>query len=720
MHPDPANLLHARGRADGVDVVEGEIDGVRYRDPHSGFSVLRAKIEERDEMMVGELAGTVEKGAKFIARGKWVEDQKHGRQFKFETLELRAPTSEEQIIARLVTYPGVGERTAERIVEQFGERTWAVMDSSIDDLLHIPGIGKKAFAKIREHHHRQSGPVAQIKNRLIAVGAPPGLAKAIHEAFGDRGLGMLDNHPFKVAIYVERFGFKLAEKFARATGLDPENDDRVEAGVIQTMVHQRADGHCGMPPVELEHGAADLLGRVRGRVVDEAVERLVSRGALRYEAGLLLLSGTDKMEKRVASQIRALTRPVRAVWDSTSSFELSGAQHEVLAAVARSGVTVLTGGPGTGKSTAIAAVLEMAERARWEVTLCAPTGRAAKRLTEATGKPASTIHRLLRPLPSGGFHYDQSNPLPAGLVIVDEVSMLDLELADALFAALSIEHRILLVGDVDQLPSVGPGNVLSDVIDAAQAGINVSVVRLSEIFRQASGSSITSNAHRMLRGENIVSDSGRGKDGQFYILHTSSAEKVHSKIVHMAVARIPLAYSLDPVHQVQILCPTHHGPAGTDAFNSHLQLSHCGREAESFWAAGGRRFCEGDRVMQMRNDYERNVFNGDIGTVVALDESALTVDFDGAHKQFKRYDTRTLRLAYAMTIHKSQGGEFPAVIVPVLRENRMLDRNLLYTAITRAKTLCILVGHRDAIERAVQTVSTRRWTRLTHRLVSTT
>jgi exodeoxyribonuclease V alpha subunit len=704
-----------------VDIVEGEIDGVRYRDPHSGFSVLRATIEDRDEMMVGELVGTVEKGARFIARGHWVEDPKHGRQFKFDSLELRAPTTAEQIVARLMTYPGVGERTAERIVEQFGERTWSVMDSSIDDLLHIPGIGRKAFAKIREHHHRQSGPVAQIKNRMIAVGAPPGLAKAIHEKFGDASLDTLDNHPFKVAIYVERFGFKLAEKFARATGLDPENSDRVEAGVIQAMGHQRADGHCGMPPTELEHAAADLLGRVRGRVVDEAVERLVSRGSLRYEAGLLLLSGTDKMEKRVASQIRALTRPVRAVWDSSSSHELSAAQHDVLAAVARSGVTVLTGGPGTGKSTAIAAVLEMAERARWEVTLCAPTGRAAKRLTEATGRPASTIHRLLRPLPSGGFHYDESNTLPAGLVIVDEISMLDLELADALFAALSIEHRVLLVGDVDQLPSVGPGTVLSDVIDAAQTGLNVAVVRLSEIFRQASGSSITSNAHRMLRGETLVSDDpGRGSDGEFYIVQTATAEKAHAKIVHMAVARIPIAYGLDPVHQVQILCPTHHGPAGTDAFNSHLQMSLGGREAASFWAAGGRRFCEGDRVMQMRNDYERNVFNGDIGTVVELDESTLTVDFDGAHKQYKRYDVRTLRLAYAMTIHKSQGGEFPAVIVPVLRENRMLNRNLLYTAITRAKQLCILVGHRDAIERAVQTVSTRRWTRLTHRLVTPT
>lgn len=700
-----------------IDEVEGEIDGIRYRDPHSGFSVLRAKIEGAEELMVGELLGTVEKGAKFIARGQWVDDRKHGRQFKFESLELRAPTSEEQVIARLTTYPGVGERMAERIVRQFGAQTWAVMDSSIDDLRHIPGVGTKALARIKAHHQKQSGPVAQIRNRLIAVGAPPGLAKAIHEEFGDRSIDHLDNRPFVVAVHVDRFGFKLAERFARATGLDPENADRVAAGVMQTMLDQRANGHCGMPVDELGADATTLLGRVRIQVVAEAMERLVDRGALRYEAGLLLMSGADKMERRVAEQLHALIRPVRGVWDSSSSFDLSDAQLDVLRAVARSGVTVLTGGPGTGKSTALAAVMEMAERARWEVTLCAPTGRAAKRLAEATGKPASTIHRLLRPLPSGGFHYSSSNPLPAGLLIVDEVSMLDLELADALFSALTIEHRLLLVGDADQLPSVGPGNILADVLEAADAGINICVVRLREIFRQASGSSITSNAHRLLRGEPLVSDSGR--DGQFYILAAATSDAAHRKGVHLAVERIPFAYGLDPVHQIQVLCPGHHGPAGTDAFNSRLQMSYSGRDAESFWAAGGRRFCVGDRVMQTRNDYERNVFNGDIGTVVELEDATLAVDFDGAKKQYTRYDLRSLKLAYAMTIHKSQGGEFPAVIVPVLRDNsRMLNRNLLYTAITRAKGLCILVGQDDAIQRATQTTSARRWTRLAHRLTT--
>jgi exodeoxyribonuclease V alpha subunit len=701
-----------------LEVVEGEVDGIRYRDPNSGFSVVRAKIEGGDEVLVGELAVSVEKGARFIARGRWAQDRKHGRQFKFDSLELRAPTGEEQVVARLKTYPGVGERTAERIVEQFGARTWEVMDRSIDDLLHIPGVGRKALAKIRAHHQKQSGPIAQIRNRLIAAGAPPGLAKSVHGEFGDQGLELLENHPFVVAARVERFGFKLAEKVARATGLDPESRERVEAGVIHTMRQQRLNGHCGMPPCELEHAAATLLGRIRTMAVDEAVEKLVDCGALRYEQGLLLLSGMDRMEGRVAKKVLAMTRPVRAVWDSSVSQVLSPGQCEAVEAVARSGITVLTGGPGTGKSTAVAAVLEMAERAGWEVTMCAPTGRAAKRLTEATGRSASTIHRMLRPVPGGSFYFDDGNPLPGGLVIVDEVSMLDLELADALFAALTTEHRLLLVGDADQLPSVGPGNVLADLIDAADAGLNVSVVRLTDVFRQACGSSIIANAHRLLSGEDLVSDDpSLGASGQFYFLQTSTPETAQKKIAHLAVARIPAAYGLDPVHEVQILCPMHRGPVGTEAFNSRLQISHCGRHAESFWVAGGRRFCEGDRVMQMRNDYERNVFNGDIGTVMSLGEDSITVDFDGARKEYKRYDARSLSLAYAMTIHKSQGGEFPAVVVPVLSDSRMLDRNLLYTAITRARSVCILVGHREAIVRAVTTTTQRRWTRLSHRLV---
>ncbi len=710
-----------RGHQRGFEVVEGVVEGVRFQSAESGFTVLVATIGRAEESLVGELAVPVEKGAKFKAHGRWGFDRKHGRQFRFEALEIMAPTTTDEIVARLKTYPGIGGATAERIVEQFGDQTWAIMDADIGDLVHIPGIGPKAIAKIRAHHKKQSGPIAKIKNMLIAVGGRPGLAKSIHEHYGERSLAMLSNHPYKVAARVERFGFKLAEAFARSTGLDPEIDERIDAGVLQAIRLQRGHGHCCIPPDELTNVASGLL-RVRSQRVDESVERLLDEyRMLRYRHEMVFLAGMDHLESRVASSIASIVRPVRGVWDVGEVPEhLSPGQREAVVEVARSGVTVLTGGPGTGKSTVVGAVIDMAERAGCEVLLCAPTGRAAKRLAEATGRQASTVHRLLRPIPgSRDFHHDQANPLPAGLVVVDEVSMVDIELADALFGALTHEHRVLLVGDADQLPSVGPGNLLQDLIAAAEQGFNVALVRLEQVFRQADGSSIVTNAHRMLAGHAPISDDpSLGNAGQFYILKARDPEQAHAKIVHLAMARIPCAYGFDPKTEVQILSPMHGGPAGTEAFNAKLQHCHSKGLAdnEAFWGARGRRFRVGDRVMQMRNDYERSIFNGDIGTVLEFDDTFMIVDFDGAKKKYKRFDLATLQLAYAMTIHKSQGGEFPAVIIPVFG-SRMMNRNLLYTAVTRARSLCMLVGDPRAIQRAVQACAMKRWTCLSQRLV---
>jgi exodeoxyribonuclease V alpha subunit len=701
-----------------LELITGVIEGTRFRAAGGGFTVLVASIDGADgeTSLVGELAGAVENGAKVTAHGTWRDDPKFGRQFRFEVLEIMVPSSDEQMVARLKTYPGVGPSTAEKIVEQFGALTWEVMDSSLDDLLHIPGIGKRALAKIRAHHSRQIGPVAKLRHKLISVRAPASLAKPIHEEFGEHAMRMLDDHPYRVSTKIDRFGFSMAERCARATGVDPEDEERVEAGIIQTMRTQRNHGHCGIPLGALESEAAEFLG-VRKQVLDAALERLEQRGLLRYRAELMQLAGMDRVEDRVAKALLAIAMPIRMVWAVSFPEHLSPGQRDAVSAVARAGLTVLTGGPGTGKSTVVAAVLEMAESSGCEVTLCAPTGRAAKRLTEATGREASTIHRLLRPVPgAGSFYYDARNPLPTGLIVVDEVSMVDIELADALFSALTPEHRVLLVGDADQLPSVGPGNLLEDLIEAADHA-NIVVVRLGLVFRQSHGSSIVSNAHRLLEGLDPISDDpSLGSRGQFFCVGARTPEDAQAKIVKMAMVRIPHAYELESTEEVQILCPVHRGPVGTEELNGKLQFRHAGRGADSFWGGSGRRFCVGDRVMQIRNDYERNVFNGDIGFVVEFDATFLVVDFDGSQKKYKRFDLSALRLAYAMTIHKSQGGEFPAVIVPVMRGSRMMTRNLIYTAITRARRLCVLVGHIDAVSAAVKTVATRRWTRLSHRL----
>lgn len=714
---------------DGIEIVDGVVDTVRYRNNETRYTVLVTTVDGDEVIVVGERDSAVEKGARFTAHGRWVDHPKHGRQFSFENLDVAPPTTDEQVIARLMTYPGVGEATAKAIVEQFRARTWEVMARSIDALLLIPGIGKSALRKIRDHHERQHGPVAKIRNRLIDVGAPPSLAKGIHAEFGKQSIAKLDDQPYAVARKVPRFGFALAERFARASGLDPENDERVDAGVIQAMHDLRPHGHTcterGPLMVEADRiFRAREVGAVSARAIEASIGRLLETSALRERYGVLFLRGVDMLEQRVAGRILSLCRPV-SVWDvgrltirggpGVQRVELSKGQRAAVEAVARSGVTIVTGGPGTGKSTTMAAVIETAAREGVEVTLCAPTGRAARRLSEATGKLASTIHRLLRPTPDGGFHHDEARPLRPGLVVVDEGSMLDLELADALLGALTREHRLLLVGDVDQLPSVGAGDVLRDMIDAASAGANISVVRLEEIFRQDEGSSITANAHRILRGEDLVSDDPRlGCDGQFYMLEAATVEGAQRTIVKLASYRVPVAYDLEPEDGVQVLCPMHKGPVGTEAINAKLQHRYH-RDEPAFYAAQGRRFCVGDRVMQTRNDYERNVFNGDIGTVTVFDDKTIVVDFDGAAKTYERFHARALQLAYAMTIHKSQGGEFPAVIIPVF-PTRMWTANLLYTAVTRAQRLCILVGRPEEISRAVRTGSAKRWTRLAQRL----
>lgn len=704
-----------------AQTIEGVVGTVRYRSAETRYTVLVTTVDGDEVIVVGERDAAVERGTRFTAHGRWTDHPKHGRQFQFETLEVAAPTTAEQIVARLMTYPGVGRATAETIVQQFGEQTWEIMHRNITDLLHIPGIGKAALAKIRAHHEGQHGPVSKIRNRLIELGLPPTLAKSIHAEYGDYSIQMLHDYPYAVARKIPRFGFETAEKLARTTGLDPEDEQRIDAGIIHAMHGLRPYGHTCAPRQPVKDEADRIFrsreaGAVSRAAIDVGVEHLLEQGALRERHEMLFLRGVDMLEERVAGRIRALCRPV-SVWDvNEPGAGLSAGQREALTSIASSGVTIVTGGPGTGKSTLVGVVLDLASRAGVDVTLCAPTGRAQRRLTETTGRSASTIHRLLRVTPDGGFHHNEGNPLRPGLIVVDEASMLDLELADALLVALTREHRLLLVGDVDQLPSVGAGDVLRDMIDAASTGANISVVRLREVFRQDDGSSITTNAHRLLRGEELVSDDPRlGCDGQFYILPTSTPEKAQRKILDLASIRIPNAYDVEP-EDVQVLCPMHKGAVGIEVFNQKLQHRYR-RNAHAFYAAQGRRFCVGDRIMQTRNDYERNVFNGDLGTVVDFGDKSIVVDFDGAQKTYERYHARHLQLAYAMTIHKSQGGEFPAVVVPVFR-SRMWTANLLYTAITRAQRLCILVGRPEEISRAVRTGSTKRWTRLAERLTA--
>ncbi len=725
-----AQSAEGGGRGTALSEVEGRLMRSVYHDAESRYSVLRVQLE-------GELAGVtlvgrhraIEEGAKLRAWGHWGAHPTHGRQFEFERIEVQRPTTEAGILRRLLRYPGVREVMAQRIFDTFGELTLDVLDKQPERLLEVEGIGQKTMERIVEFHSSRVGPLAVLENRLIELDMSPRLAERLFRRYGEAAKDMLEGQPYRLSREVKGIGFATADRIARALGVGLDAPERIDAGLVHAFERAERDGHCALPLAELMRIGMQLLGRPPDEL-QGGIERLLEAGDLVLEGegerALCFVREYLQAELGVAQALVEMASAAHEQWTlSALPDHLSEGQVEAVEAVAAHGVVVLTGGPGTGKSTVVRNVIELALRHDQELLLCAPTGRAAKRLEQATGQEAKTVHRLLEIQgESGEFFYNANNPLPVGLVVVDESSMLDLALAEALFTAMTPEHRLLLVGDADQLPSVGPGNVLRDIIEAAsREGSPIPVVRLARIFRQADGSSIIENAHRILQGETLVSDAA-GAGGQFFFTRASEAQRAHEVIVKLAAERIPEVYGLDPVDEVQILCPMHKGQAGTDAFNAALQDIYTAGAPEyslpSLTRGPHRRFRVGDRVMQTRNDYQRSVFNGDIGKVTHVDPDAgeVIVEIDGAAVRYEPKELGALRLAYAISIHKSQGSEFPAILIPLLTEHHvMLRRNLLYTAITRAKQLCLLVGDPRAVDRAIARAdAARRHTGLRRRI----
>ncbi len=712
--------------------IEGTVERIVYHDPRTRYLVARLLVPGHTELVtaVGRSPG-VEPGAAVSLSGVWDEHAKHGRQFSFSAMQIEIPTTPGGITRRLMRYPGVKEVMANRIVTRFGLDTLKILDEQPRRLLEVDGLGPKTLERIVEFHATTNGPVAKLEAQLLELDLPPHLADPIHDKYGERALAVLQAEPYKLVRDVRGIGFATADRIARAQGLDTNADDRIEAGLLHVLEMAQSDGHCAIPVEAAVERGAQVLG-VDPMLVRDAGQRLVQTGDLVLEEAedgtpLCFARHLVLAEKDVAVGIARMAATERTPWKVPPLPDhLSPGQVEAVRAVAEHGVVVLTGGPGTGKSTVVHEILAMAEAAGVERLLAAPTGRAAKRLEQTTGVAAKTIHRLLEvEAASGRFSRGPDNPLPEGLLVVDESSMLDIQLARALVSALTPAHRLLLVGDADQLPSVGPGNVLRDVMTAAGEGDKgIGLVRLREVFRQAEGSSIVENAHRVRQGERPHADP-RGADGEFFVIHASDPDRAHHLVVKMATERIPAAYGLDGLADVQILCPMHKGRAGTEAFNRALQEIHTHGATELVYGGGGgrpplRRFRVGDRVMQTRNDYDKAVYNGDVGIVRVIDpeERRMTVEIDGNRIAYEGNEVMSLTLAYAVTIHKSQGSEFPAVIVPLLGEHHvMLRRNLLYTAMTRARKLCVLVGDPAAIDRASRRGDAAlRHTGLAHRL----
>lgn len=710
------------------DSIEGQVSKVVFTS-ETGFTVVRVSVAGKRQpvTVVGKMPG-IREGESIKVSGRWKSDPKFGEQLEADTYEAVLPQSEAGIRSYLASgmIHGIGPKLAERIVEKFGAKTLDILDADPSRLGEVEGIGAKKVASLKEAWGKQR-EIRAVMVFLQGHGVSPAYAVRIVKRYGAGAARIVSENPYRLADEVSGIGFKTADAIARRVGIAEDSPARIDAGLRYTLTEAAGDGHCYLPEDELARRAGEVLGEKNGGpdAVRASVERLLLEQAIRVdeEAGAVFLRHLHEAEIASSARLRTLldaparqTKPLDAekalAWvEEKTGRTLASLQREAVARAAGGKVTVITGGPGTGKTTIIDALCRIVRARHERVLLAAPTGRAAKRLAESTGLEAKTVHRLLEMNPgSGGFTRGLENKLECDVLVLDECSMVDLPLFRAILAAVPDGARLVLVGDADQLPSVGPGNVLRDVIDSGQ----VPTFRLTEIFRQAARSGIVANAHAVNAGREPSLEAD-----DFFFVPREDPEEALQTICDLVADRIPKKWGLDPLRDVQVLVPMNRGAIGTASLNLALQarLNPRGREVQ----AGPRRFRIGDRVLQVRNDYEKDVFNGDLGRVSAFDDDGglLTVEFDGREVVYPADEADQLVLAYASTIHRSQGSEYPAVVVPILTQHFvMLQRNLLYTAITRGKKLVVLVGSRKAIGMAVRNGSgAQRFTRLARRLI---
>lgn len=724
--------------------VEGEVLRITFENRDTGFRVVKVAVDGRKDSLA--IVGTfpqVAVGARVRARGVVEVDRQHGEQLRVTHVTELAPTTltgiEKYLGSGLIK--GIGGVTAQRIVERFGLDTLKVLDEHPERLRDVPGLGPtRADALVKAWKEQRA--IRDVMVFLQAHGASPQLATRIFKRYGPKAVAIVSGNPYRLAIDVWGIGFKTADRIAAELGIGRDSPERMQAALLQVLRDATESGHCYVVSDELVARAARLLASDGGdgqapppeadlvARLEDALAAIVRGGYVIAErpGGLARAAPPDlhgaavydakmhETEARLAARLAALAGAqgdaLPGFADAVRAFEketgavLADEQRLAVETAARCPLLIVTGGPGVGKTTIVKAILSVFDRAGVETRLAAPTGRAAKRMSEATGRDAATLHRLLEFEPkTGGFKRDAKNPVEAGAIIVDESSMVDVWMADALTQAVAEGARLVLVGDVDQLPSVGPGSFLRDAI----ASDAVPCVRLVKIFRQAEKSLIVQNAHRINAGALPIVPEAGDTSADFFVIEKKDPDEARKIIIELVTNRIPKRFGLDPVRDVQVLTPMNRGPAGTALLNEELQaaLNPLGPSI----TRGRTTYRVGDKVMQLKNDYDRNVWNGDVGVVASVDaeEDSLVVRFtDGGSSSEPRevpYDPGSLdelMLAYACTIHKSQGSEYPAVVIPLLTTHFvMLSKNLVYTAVTRGKRLVVLVADPRALRLAL-------------------